>query len=61
MTDRRKHVSFKNNVMDNMLLKWAEDQSQIYGFSSYIKKLIENDMKSSLKVGDNCDSNKTGK
>lgn len=43
--DRRKNVSFKDNVKDKMLLEWANDQSQYYGFSQYIKQLIEMDMK----------------
>lgn len=43
--ERRKNVSFKDNVRDVMLLEWALDQSQLYGFSGYIKSLIEKDMK----------------
>lgn len=43
--ERRKNVSFKDNVRDTMLLEWALDQSQLYGFSGYIKGLIEKDMK----------------
>ena len=61
MSDRRKHISFKNNVLDDKLLKWAEDQSKIYGFSSYIKKLIECDMKNTSEDGDENASNNTRK
>jgi hypothetical protein len=47
--ERRKHVSFKDNVRDKMLLEWALDQSYLYGFSGYVKKLIEDDMKRQKK------------
>lgn len=42
--DRRKNISFKNNIKDKMLLEWANDRSKVYGFSNYIKQLIEKDM-----------------
>ena len=44
MTIRRKHISFKNNERDNNLFKFLERMSEIYGFSSYIKNLVEKDM-----------------
>lgn len=43
--DRRKNASFKDNVKDKILLEWANDNSKVYGFSQYIKQLIEKDMK----------------
>lgn len=47
--DRRKNVSFKNNMRDTILLEWAMDKAECYGFSSYIKMLIEEDMKRSCE------------
>ena len=44
MTIRRKHISFKNNERDDKLFKFLERMSEIYGFSSYIKNLVEKDM-----------------
>lgn len=44
MTIRRKHISFKNNERDNNLFKFLDHMSEIYGFSSYIKNLVEKDM-----------------
>lgn len=55
MDDRRKHISFKNNDRENELLKWINKMSETYGFSTYIKILIENDMKAN-KGGSDCDS-----
>ena len=43
--ERRKHVSFKNNQKENDLLEFANKKSEIFGFSAYIKSLIEKDMK----------------
>lgn len=43
--DRRKNVSFKDNVKDRILLEWANDRAEEYnGFSAYIKRLIQMDM-----------------
>lgn len=44
MTIRRKHISFKNNERDNNLFEFLDRMSEIYGFSSYIKNLVEKDM-----------------
>lgn len=44
MTIRRKHISFKNNERDNNLFEFLDLMSEIYGFSSYIKNLVEKDM-----------------
>lgn len=44
MTIRRKHISFKNNERDNDLFEFLDRMSEIYGFSSYIKNLVEKDM-----------------
>lgn len=44
MTIRRKHISFKNNERDNYLFEFLDRMSEIYGFSSYIKNLVEKDM-----------------
>lgn len=61
METKRKHISFKNNKLDSKLFEWVEIQSEIYGFSSYIKKLIESDMKNSTNRGDINDSIKSRK
>lgn len=46
--DRRKNVSFKDNVRDRVLLEWANDRAEEYsGFSAYIKRLIQKDMEDS--------------
>lgn len=37
-------LSFKDNVMDKMLLEWLEQQGEIVGKSSYLKNLIKKDM-----------------
>lgn len=50
MEDRRKHISFKNNDRENKLLEWVNKKSETYGFSTYIKILIENDMLNSKGV-----------
>lgn len=43
--DRRKNVSFKDNMKDKILLEWANDRAEEYnGFSAYIKRLIQKDM-----------------
>ena len=43
--ERRKNVSFKDNMKDRVLLEWANDRSEEYnGFSAYIKRLIQRDM-----------------
>lgn len=43
--DRRKNVSFKDNVKDKILLEWANERAEEYnGFSAYIKRLIQKDM-----------------
>ena len=43
--ERRKNVSFKDNVKDRVLLEWANDRAEEYnGFSAYIKRLIQRDM-----------------
>ena len=43
--DRRKNLSFKDNVRDRVLLEWANDRAEEYsGFSAYIKRLIQKDM-----------------
>ena len=43
--ERRKNVSFKDNVKDKILLEWANDRAEEYnGFSAYIKRLIQKDM-----------------
>lgn len=47
--ERRKHVSFKNNQKENDLLEFANKKSEIFGFSAYIKSLIEKDMKEEVK------------
>ena len=56
MTIRRKHISFKNNERDNNLFKFLERMSEIYGFSSYIKNLVEKDM---VERGENNDTFKS--
>lgn len=56
MTIRRKHISFKNNERDNNLFKFLERMSEIYGFSSYIKNLVEKDM---IERGENNDAFKS--
>ncbi len=43
--DRRKIISFKDNVRDNILLQWSLDSAEEYGgYSAYIKSLISKDM-----------------
>ena len=43
--ERRKNVSFKDNVKDIILIEWANDRAEEYnGFSAYIKRLIQKDM-----------------
>ena len=42
-------LSFKDNVMDKMLLDWLEQQGEVIGKSAYIKNLIKQDMDSSNK------------
>lgn len=37
-------LSFKDNVMDKMLLEWLEQQGEIVGKSGYLKALIKKDM-----------------
>jgi len=56
MTIRRKHISFKNNERDNNLFKFLDRMSEIYGFSSYIKNLVEKDM---IERGENNDTFKS--
>ena len=56
MTIRRKHISFKNNERDYKLFKFLERMSEIYGFSSYIKNLVEKDM---IERGENNDAFKS--
>lgn len=56
MTIRRKHISFKNNERDNSLFEFLERMSEIYGFSSYIKNLVEKDM---IERGENNDAFKS--
>lgn len=56
MTIRRKHISFKNNERDNNLFKFLDRMSEIYGFSSYIKNLVEKDM---VERGENNDTFKS--
>ena len=56
MTIRRKHISFKNNERDNNLFKFLDRMSEIYGFSSYIKNLVEKDM---VERGENNDAFKS--
>ena len=56
MTIRRKHISFKNNERDNNLFKFLDHMYEIYGFSSYIKNLIEKDM---IERGENNDTFKS--
>lgn len=56
MTIRRKHISFKNNERDDKLFKFLERMSEIYGFSSYIKNLVEKDM---IERGENNDAFKS--
>lgn len=56
MTIRRKHISFKNNERDNNLFKFLDRMSEIYGFSSYIKNLVEKDM---IERGENNDAFKS--
>lgn len=43
--DRRRQISYKNNKRDDKLLKYTDEQAEIYGLSAYIKRLIEKDMK----------------
>jgi hypothetical protein len=50
--DRRKHVSFKNNDREEELLKYLMEKSEVFGTSSYIKYLIEKDMKENKEKGD---------
>ena len=45
VSDRRRHISFKNNERDEELLRWLDNRAKIFGVSAYIKVLIENDMK----------------
>lgn len=42
-------LSFKDNVMDKMLLDWLEQQGEVLGKSAYIKNLIKQDMDKSMK------------
>lgn len=56
MTIRRKHISFKNNERDNSLFEFLDRMSEIYGFSSYIKNLVEKDM---IERGENNDAFKS--
>ena len=56
MTIRRKHISFKNNERDNNLFEFLDHMSEIYGFSSYIKNLVEKDM---IERGENNDAFKS--
>lgn len=56
MTIRRKHISFKNNERDNNLFEFLDRMSEIYGFSSYIKNLVEKDM---IERGENNDTFKS--
>ena len=56
MTIRRKHISFKNNERDNNLFEFLDSMSEIYGFSSYIKNLVEKDM---IERGENNDTFKS--
>lgn len=56
MTIRRKHISFKNNERDNSLFEFLDRMSEIYGFSSYIKNLVEKDM---IERGENNDTFKS--
>lgn len=37
-------LSFKDNIMDKMLLEWLEQQGEIVGKSAYVKSLIKKDM-----------------
>ena len=56
MTIRRKQISIKNNERDNSLFEFLDRMSEIYGFSSYIKNLVEKDM---IERGENNDAFKS--
>lgn len=43
--DRRRHISFKNNIREDELLKYCDEKAEKFGLSTYIKLLIEKDMK----------------
>lgn len=43
--DRRRHISFKNNERDEKLMKYCDKKAETLGLSTYIKLLIEKDMK----------------
>lgn len=44
----RFQISFKENVQEIELMNFMLDQSKLIGISTYIKILIEKDMKSKL-------------
>lgn len=44
----RFQISFKENVQEIELMNYMLDQSKLIGISTYIKILIEKDMKSKL-------------
>lgn len=43
-------VSFKNNVSEQLLLDWAYDRGELYGFSNYVKQLIREDMQNHINT-----------
>lgn len=46
---KRRPVSFKNNERDLELMEWVDLQNETIGTSTYIKLLIEQDMKNKKK------------